>query len=390
MSYPYKAPCTESSSFGNWSTLAQASSFDQTLPLRMQDNFPSLVPDHMATYTGMDHPASSLSSSCSTSFASISYTDFQGHMNDGRNNLHNEDPNQPMWSYQYAMEEPITGLTMAPAESLLGDPFVQVNSSNHDVEMSAYDDVGIPLVSSPQEVIVKHETDETSDGERQIRRSIFVSRTGGKTVKKEERSPDERARDERRKARKAKSPPSFPIECSGIDFTLKDMSDIERIPGTRKVRRKNGGRVEMKHFCQFLVDGKPCGAGFRRPEHLHRHQRKHSGVKPFICQFCNKAFERKDNCWAHYWTHVRLPGKKGGRNVRKSLRDVLTLITDPKHIAKLHKKWKDDVGYDYDPEREPQEEEDEADDDIPSPAVLDRYTPSPELKHEDRVIRCKL
>lgn len=75
----------------------------------------------------------------------------------------------------------------------------------------------------------------------------------------------------------------------------------------------------------------------------------HSGRKDFVCQLCLTQFNRNDNCWEHYWTHVHRPGKKNGRNKKHSLKRVLTYIIDPKHTEKLLNKWQKEVGYEYDP-----------------------------------------
>jgi hypothetical protein len=85
----------------------------------------------------------------------------------------------------------------------------------------------------------------------------------------------------------------------------------------------------------------------------------HSGRKDFICQLCLTEFNRNDNCWEHYWTHVHRPGKKNGRNKKHSLRRVLTYITDPKHTEKLLNKWMKEVGYEYDPENDPQAQDED-------------------------------
>ncbi|KIW35303.1 uncharacterized protein PV07_02006 [Cladophialophora immunda] len=49
--------------------------------------------------------------------------------------------------------------------------------------------------------------------------------------------------------------------------------------------------------CQF------CDRRFSRNEHLRRHQRYHTGEKPFQCQFCSKSYARSDVLARHLRNH---------------------------------------------------------------------------------------
>ena len=45
-----------------------------------------------------------------------------------------------------------------------------------------------------------------------------------------------------------------------------------------------------------------CGRSFKKRCDLRRHERMHTGVKPYSCSICFKKFSRKDN----FITHIRL------------------------------------------------------------------------------------
>ena len=48
-----------------------------------------------------------------------------------------------------------------------------------------------------------------------------------------------------------------------------------------------------------------CGKGFDFPSHMERHNRIHSGIKPFACKFCDRRFATKGNMQSHIVTHYK-------------------------------------------------------------------------------------
>jgi len=67
-----------------------------------------------------------------------------------------------------------------------------------------------------------------------------------------------------------------------------------------KVKR---GRKKLPFHSMFYC--RHCPKGFPRYEHMLRHERKHTGEKPFPCPFpgCNRRFSRFDNMKQHLRSH---------------------------------------------------------------------------------------
>lgn len=340
MAYPFKAPGQEANGYDGWTHLAPPNGLDHTLSMRMPNDF---VPHHampMQAFTGVDTQPSSAPVSCNTTFSSSPYADYSTQL---QGDAEHAQPGGGMWTYQYALANMLAAPTMTPNDSLLSGEYVKVDTATHDTDMASYDDMDVPLAQSPQAANVKQEDADSLPDEGTVTRSIWVSSTGGKSVRKEGRPGISK----KKSTRKAKSKAIPLVRGDGYEMWVD--GDLEQIPSTGKWRRNGGNGSGKPQICQIEVSGIPCGRKFLRQEHLHRHMKTHSGRKDFVCQLCHTQFNRNDNCWEHYWTHVHRPGKKNGRNKKHSLKRVLTYITDPKHTEKLLNKWQKEVGYEYDP-----------------------------------------
>jgi uncharacterized Zn-finger protein len=58
--------------------------------------------------------------------------------------------------------------------------------------------------------------------------------------------------------------------------------------------------TKKKHKCTL------CKKNFNRKDYLSvKHQRTHTGEKPYECSYCDKAFARKGHINDHLRTHTR-------------------------------------------------------------------------------------
>jgi hypothetical protein len=207
--------------------------------------------------------------------------------------------------------------------------------------------------------VYKHKFND-SEGERDVQRSIFVSSTGSKTIKRESAAAVHTSNDPLGQRSRVSNKQHWTLGCKGCIKVQVD-EDMEHDPVTQQLTRRGGPPV--KFVCKILkADGTPCGRPFKRQEHLHRYVKTHSGIRYHVCAVpgcTTDPFDRRDNCCERYCTHVHYSDQKGGRNRKKSLRYVLSYAPGPTLVEKLYGKWKNATHFDYRPEDDPDVEDEE-------------------------------
>lgn len=119
--------------------------------------------------------------------------------------------------------------------------------------------------------------------------------------------------------RRPKPPSSAPLECRECGRTFssrREFQDHRRehrrlrslLDVTQKRRKEvvaeegeeEGGRRGHPNECRF------CPKTFRKPSQCQRHERVHTGEKPFRCGHCDKAFSQKNTLEIHERRHLGL------------------------------------------------------------------------------------
>jgi len=283
--------------------------------------------------------------------------------------IHHAEPIHAIWDARTQSILELDASTIVPHDSMLNGHCVRFNSP--DSLDDPYNDMNVPFEqhtmfkqepASPDRVKLEA---ELSDDQGRLQRSICETRTGGKSVKMKREQRRSRVAKEKAKYKgkpkerrsKSKSKYGDPILEWDGDSVKSDWSRVCRDDENKwHTTTPHRQKFICKHPFQdgeVIPEGASfCGRPFARMEHHQRHKNTHKPGKDYPCLICGVEFNRNDNRSAHGWTHVCEPGKGKGRNEKYSLRQVISVLPDPKHIEMLLRKWRKQVGTDYIPEDE--------------------------------------
>ena len=99
--------------------------------------------------------------------------------------------------------------------------------------------------------------------------------------------------------------PEEDIDISGRDSA--GSSPIRAV--ARRKRRAPHPLVISSRDKPHVCSVESCESRFKRPEHLRRHEKTHTGERPFSCAMCGKKFGRNDNLQTHRKTHMKMTGR---------------------------------------------------------------------------------
>ena len=82
------------------------------------------------------------------------------------------------------------------------------------------------------------------------------------------------------------------------------LTKLSKLLIVAKIRRENISKTQTHQCTRNKKDGTPCNKAFNRKHDLERHERTHTGAKPFKCTICKMGFAQKINLTTHTLTHT--------------------------------------------------------------------------------------
>ncbi|KAJ3124361.1 homeodomain transcription factor ste12 [Nowakowskiella sp. JEL0407] len=115
--------------------------------------------------------------------------------------------------------------------------------------------------------------------------------------------------------------------------TLRMTRSSRRHSATQRIPLKSNKVTKATHKEKlYLCSYADCGRQFKRPEHLQRHIRCHSGTKPYRCPTdrCSKGFKNPENLAVHLKSHTFSPSPQTSSSVTYT--DSIHVIPQPQQI----------------------------------------------------------
>ncbi|XP_023493361.1 histone-lysine N-methyltransferase PRDM7 isoform X2 [Equus caballus] len=99
---------------------------------------------------------------------------------------------------------------------------------------------------------------------------------------------------------------SYPPKGQMENFRMRERIMEEKPSIGRKVNPEDTGKLflEMRMSRNVRVQYGGCGRGFNDRASLIKHQRTHTGEKPYVCRECEQGFTQKSSLIAHQRTHT--------------------------------------------------------------------------------------
>ena len=124
-----------------------------------------------------------------------------------------------------------------------------------------------------------------------------------------------------KKSHSINKPDSFQYEICIVDFkSQEELNEHDQFVHKRK----------DKITCLF------CGKSFTYPSDLKRHERKHTGFRPYICSICSKSYSSANQLSKHVEIHKQRSAGEKWFKCNSCVKAFLSNIDLRRHIRRVH------------------------------------------------------